>query len=85
MNTTTAETTTRATDREMLRHYGMAERDSIGVDVLLTNVEARILAELVGAEESEAWSVDPMVASRLRGICLKLLKAAASGDAEVAA
>jgi hypothetical protein len=83
MNSTTLQT--KATDHDMLKYYGMAARDTIATDISITNVEARILAELVGQEESEAWSTDPMVASRLADLCRRLLKAAAAGDAEVAA
>lgn len=81
MNTTAA---LKATDHDMLRYYGMTDRDTIATDLSLTNVEARILAELVGQEESECWSTDPAVASRLRSLVLRLLEAAARGDAEAA-
>lgn len=75
-----------ATDHEMLRHYGMEPRDTIGTDLTITNVEARILAELVGAEERECWdSSDPRMAKRLANLVQKLLAAAAAGDAEAAA
>lgn len=75
-----------ATDQDLLSYYGMTPRPFVvGVDITLTNVEARILAELVGQEESECWGAEyPQIAARLGNLCKKLLVAATAGDAEAA-
>lgn len=77
-----------ATDQDLLNHYGMKDRPIIRLVepyLPLTNAEVWVIAELVGAEESEAWEHTPQIAARLHDLFERLLKTAGRMDAEAAA